>query len=50
MEIEEGFQLVYLGKKIQREEKGEEDYNETIDEEETVDALEGDREEQEQEK
>ena len=50
VEIEEGFQLVYLGKKIQREEKGEEDYNETIDEEETVDALEGDREEQEQEK
>jgi NhaP-type Na+/H+ or K+/H+ antiporter len=50
VEIEEGFQLVYLGKKIQREEKGEEDYNETIDEEETVDALENSREEQEQEK
>ncbi|PRX51607.1 cation:proton antiporter [Salegentibacter salegens] len=50
VEIEEGFQLVYLGKKIQREEKVEEDYNETIDEEEAVDALEGENEQQDQEK
>ncbi|PKD21620.1 cell shape-determining protein [Salegentibacter salinarum] len=31
VEIEEGFQLVYLGKQIQREEKDEEDYEETVD-------------------
>ncbi|MBZ9730660.1 cation:proton antiporter [Salegentibacter sp. JZCK2] len=33
VEIEEGFQLVYLGKKIQREEKVEEDYTEVVEEE-----------------
>ena len=35
VEIEEGYQLVYLGKKIQREEEVEENYDETIDDSET---------------
>jgi len=33
VEINEGSQLVYLGKKIQREEKKEEDYQQVVDEE-----------------
>ena len=35
VEIEEGYQLVYLGKKIQREEEVEENYDETIDDSDT---------------
>jgi len=49
VEIEEGFQLVYLGKKIQREEKVEEDYKETIDEEEAEEDIKKEKEQQEQE-
>ncbi len=33
VEIMEGFHLVYLGKQIQKEEKGEENYDETVDNE-----------------
>jgi hypothetical protein len=48
VEIEEEFQLVYLGKKVQREEKAEEDYDETIDEEGAKEEIEKKKEQQEQ--
>lgn len=48
VEIEEDYQLVYLGKKIQREEKAEEDYDETIDKEEAEQDI-NEKKEQEQE-
>ena len=48
MIIEEDYQLVYLGKKIQREEKAEEDYDETIDKEEAKQDI-NEKKEQEQE-
>ncbi|OEY72543.1 cation:proton antiporter [Salegentibacter salarius] len=48
VEIEEDYQLVYLGKKIQREEKAEEDYDETIDKEEAEQDIK-EKKEQEQE-
>ncbi|TDN88172.1 sodium/proton antiporter (CPA1 family) [Salegentibacter sp. 24] len=50
VEIEENYQLIYLGKKIQREEKAEEDYKDTIDQEEAQEDINKEKEQNEQSK